>query len=67
MANTFVNFTDFQKEQARRTDLVSFLNSQGEVLKRSGSEYEWQSPSGKVTIRGNLWYHQYEQEGHKEY
>ena len=63
MANTFVNFTDFQKEQARRTDLVSFLNSQGEVLKRSGSEYEWQSPSGKVTIRGNLWYHQYEQEG----
>ena len=63
MSNTFISFTDAQKDQARKTDLVAFLRSQGEDLQQSGSEYEWQSPSGKVTIRGNLWYHQYEQEG----
>lgn len=37
--------------------------AQGEELKRSGSEYEWKDGSAKVTIRGNLWYHQYDQEG----
>ncbi len=63
MSTPFIYFTDIQKEQARKTDLVSFLKMQGESLKSSGSEYEWQSPSGKVTVRGNLWYHQYEQEG----
>lgn len=63
MSTTYVHFSDLQKERARCTDLVSFLNSNGETLKRSGSEYEWQSPTGKVTIRGNLWYHQYDQEG----
>ena len=63
MSTTYVHFSDLQKERARYTDLVSFLNSNGETLKRSGSEYEWQSPTGKVTIRGNLWYHQYDQEG----
>lgn len=63
MATTYIPFTDEQKEQARRTDLVSLLRSQGERLKRSGSEYEWLDGSQKVTIRGNLWYHQYEQTG----
>ena len=61
--STFFYFTEAQKEQARRTDLPSLLRTQGTVLKRSGSEYEWQSPTGKVTLRGNLWYHQYDQEG----
>lgn len=61
--STYVHFTDQQKAQARQTDLVSLLQSQGEELKRSGSEYEWQDGSAKVTIRGNLWYHQYDQEG----
>ena len=59
----YMYFTDKQKEQARRTDLVSLLRSQGERLKRSGSEYEWMDGSQKVTVRGNLWYHQYEQAG----
>ena len=61
--STFIYFTEAQKEQARRTDLPSLLRAQGAELKRSGSEYEWESPTGKVTLRGNLWYHQYEQEG----
>ena len=63
MSTKYVHFTDEQKEQARQTDLCELLRSQGEKLKRSGSEYEWQDGSQKVTIRGNLWFHQYEQQG----
>lgn len=59
----YINFTKEEREQARRTDLASFLISQGESVKKSGSEYEWFDGSQKVTIRGNLWYHQYEQKG----
>lgn len=63
MPKKYVHFTDEQKEQARQTDLCELLRSQGETLKRSGSEYEWQDGSQKVTIRGNLWFHQYDQQG----
>lgn len=63
MPTKYIHFTDEQKEQARRTDLADLLRSQGESLKRSGSEYEWRDGSQKVTIRGNLWFHQYEQKG----
>ena len=59
----YINFTKEEREQARRTDLASFLISQRESVKKSGSEYEWLDGSQKVTIRGNLWYHQYEQKG----
>ena len=60
---TYIHFTKEQREQARRTDLANFLISQGEKVKKSGSEYEWLDGSQKVTIRGHLWYHQYEQKG----
>lgn len=59
----FIYFTEEQKERVRETDLVSYLKRNGYKLKRAGSEYEWDSPDGKVTIRGNRWYHQYNQEG----
>ena len=61
--STYIHFTKEQREQARQTDLASFLVSQGEKIKRSGSEYEWLDGTQKVTIRGNLWFHQYEQKG----
>ena len=61
--SSYIHFTDKQKEQARQTDIVSLLKSQGETVKRSGREYEWKDGSQKVTIRGNLWFHQYEQKG----
>lgn len=32
-------------------------------MKRSGREYEWRDGSAKVTVRGNLWFHQYDREG----
>lgn len=59
----YIHFTEEQKERARRTDIVSFLQSRGKTLKRSGSEHEWKTTSGKVTVRGNIWFHQYEREG----
>lgn len=63
MPTGYIHFTDEQKEQARRTDLTELLRSQGETVKRSGKEYEWRDGSAKVTIRGNLWFHQYDREG----
>ena len=59
----FIYFTDEQKERVREVDLVAYLKKNGYKLKRSGSEYEWDSPQGKVTVRGNRWYHQYDEEG----
>lgn len=61
--STYIHFTKEQREQARRTDLANFLIRQGEKVRKSGSEYEWLDGSQKVTIRGQLWYHQYEQKG----
>lgn len=61
--STYIYFTKEQRERARRTDLANFLISQGEKVKKSGSEYEWLDGLQKVTIRGHLWYHQYEQKG----
>lgn len=60
---SFILFTEEQKEMVRQTDLAEYLKRNGYQLKQSGSEYEWESPEGKVTIRGNRWYHQYEMEG----
>ncbi len=62
MSNLFY-FTPEQQEIARRTDLVGLLRAQGETIKPSGSEFEWLDQGQKVTIRRNLWYHQYEQVG----
>lgn len=61
--STYIHFTDEQKEIARQTDIADLLRRQGEILKRSGSELEWRDGSQKVTVRGNLWFHQYDQEG----
>lgn len=60
---TYIHYTQEQKDRARTTDLVDLLRRQGEQLKKSGAEYQWRDGSDKVTIRGNLWYHQYEEVG----
>lgn len=44
----YINFTKEQREQARRTDLANFLISQGEKVKKSGSEYEWLDGSQRL-------------------
>ena len=59
----YIPFTEQQRERARRTDLAAFLRQCGEEVKKSGSENVWMDHGQKVTIRGNLWFHQYEQVG----
>lgn len=58
----YIVFTDEQKQRAASTDLAAFLISQGESLKRCGSEMLWEN-GGRVTIRENIWYSHYEQTG----
>ena len=50
-------------EYANSMDIVSFLKARGMSAKRVGSTYEWQSPGGKVSIKGSKWYSQYERVG----
>ena len=59
----YIYFTEEQKQQARKTNIVGLLQSQGEQVRKSGSEYEWLYNSQKITIRDNLWFHQYERVG----
>ena len=59
----YISFTSAQREQARQTDLAALLQQCGEIVKPSGSEFQWQSGGQKITIRGNVWYNQYTQEG----
>jgi hypothetical protein len=61
MRTKYVHFTDAQRQAAKETDLASFLESRGEKIKRSGSEYEW--VGHHITLRGNQFYDQYEQRG----
>jgi hypothetical protein len=63
METQYIHFTEAQKQTARQTDIVELLRAQGETVKRSGKEYQWRDGSQKVTIRGNLWFHQYERQG----
>lgn len=58
----YIQFTEEQKQRAANTDLAAFLLSQGENLKRCGSEMLWEA-GGRVTIRDNIWFSQYEQKG----
>ena len=50
-------------ENANMMDIASYLKTQGISTKRVGSAYEWESPTGKVSIKGNQWYSQYEMVG----
>ena len=61
--SNYVYFTQQEKQQAHETNIEELLRREGETLKRSGTELQWGDGSNKVTIRGNTWYHQYEQVG----
>lgn len=55
--------TGKDRYKAGHTDLVYWLRSRGETLKKSGSEWEWKYQDERVTVRGNVWFDQYTQEG----
>lgn len=50
--SSYIPYTQEERDRAHRTDLIALLRGQGEVLKRSGTEYEWHVGGQKVTIRG---------------
>lgn len=59
----YIPFTEEQREQARQTDLAALLRHCGQIVKPSGSEFQWSNDGQKITVRGNVWYNQYTQEG----
>lgn len=59
----YILFSEQEKQSANASDIRSFLASLGQEVKRSGREYTWESPSGKVSINGSEWYSQYERVG----
>ena len=50
-----MQYTEEQIIRANQTDLVSFLNAQGEQLMKSGKEYRWKKHDS-VTVSGNRLY-----------
>ena len=50
-----MQYTEEQITRANQTNLVSFLNAQGEQLVKSGREYRWKKHDS-VTVSGNRWY-----------
>ena len=51
-----------QIDRANQTDLVSFLQAQGEQLERAGNEYRWKRHDS-LTVRGNKWYRHSQSKG----
>ncbi len=59
----YIPFTEEEKLRAGSADIAEFLREQGEEVRRSGKELVWIRDGEKISIRGNLWYNQYRQEG----
>ena len=57
-----MQYTEEQIARANQTDLVSFLNEQGEQLVKSGREYRWKKHDS-VTRSGNRWYRHSQSKG----
>ena len=57
-----MQYTEEQIARANQTDLVSFLNEQGEQLVKSGREYRWKKHDS-VTVSGNRWYRHSQNKG----
>ena len=55
-------YTEEQIARANQTDLVPFLNAQGEQLVKSGREYRWKKHDS-VTVAGNRWYRHSQSKG----
>lgn len=51
----YIHFTEEQKQQANRVNLVELLRFKGEPLTRSGREYRMER-NHSVTVQGSEWY-----------
>ncbi|MFR2018576.1 MAG: hypothetical protein ACLS27_08130 [Eubacterium sp.] len=56
----YIHFSNTEKETACQTDIAELLKRNGERVYRNGKESYWLDGTSKVSIKGNLWYHQYE-------
>ena len=59
----YIPFTEEEKLRAGSADIAELLREQGEEVRRIGRELVWIKDSEKISIRGNLWYNQYQREG----
>lgn len=50
-----MSYTKEQIDRANATDLEQFLRNQGEILKRSGNDMQWEKHDS-LKIRGNKWF-----------
>ena len=57
-----MTYTKEQIDRANQTDLVSFLQAQGEQLERAGQEYRWKRHDS-LTVRENRWYRHSQSKG----
>ena len=57
-----MHYTKEQIDRANQTDLVPFLQAQGEQLTRAGSEYRLKRHDS-LTVRGNRWYRHSQSKG----
>ncbi len=57
-----MHYTKEQIDRANQTDLVPFLQAQGEQLIRAGSEYRLKRHDS-LTVRGNRWYRHSQSKG----
>ena len=55
------HYTEQQIEAANNVDLVTFLNSHGERLKKFGAQYLWEKH--QAWIHDNRWYTHYDAVG----
>lgn len=56
----YIHFSEQEKKDANETNIVSYLRTVGETVEKHGSEYWWEAPTGKVSIKGCEWFSQYE-------
>ena len=57
-----MQYTEEQIAKANQTDLVSFLNAQGEQVVKSGREFRWKKHDS-VTVFNNRWYRHSQSKG----
>lgn len=55
--------TESQIQKAKNVNLEDFLQRNGEILTPSGSEMKWVHDGEQFSVRQNLWYNHYRQEG----
>lgn len=59
----FKTYTPEDRAYASKTDLVRLIQQMGGQVTKEGKEYAWKYHGRKISIRGNLWFDQYERKG----